>query len=577
MADSLKKLLDERRKVDSLYLEQLRELASNETDPEPARRYARQMIDLAAKDSVLHILRAGYLQLGNAERLLGNLEEAMTAYFTSLAFAERIGNKPAVGALYSSIADLYSGTQSHDNAILYYKRSIAILREDTDSVSLGSVLFNLGDEYLRIERPDTALQYLEESGEIFRRIDYPLGVAYNQGNMGVAYLGLKRYEAAEQNLVEAIELLEAFEDGYAISAYLIPLAEVYLARGQIKNAISRAERSLDLAREYGLKQEISEASRLLADLYEQQGNTDRALGHYKEYISYRDSINNLETIQRMADLRTEYEVSQKQVEVDLLNQQKRTQRIIVIATVIALVLIGLLAAGLYRRNQFIRETNQVIEREKERSENLLKNILPEETARELKEHGKVQAKSFPSVTVLFTDFKGFTGYAERLSPEALVQSVDHYFSKFDEIMEQYGLEKIKTIGDAYMCAGGLPDPTDDHAVRMVEAALTISRFVEESKKEETSDQVRFDVRIGISTGPVVAGVIGAKKFAYDIWGDTVNIAARMESSSEPGKINVSEPTYELIKDHFDCEYRGEVAVKNRGAMKMYFVRGEKNG
>jgi class 3 adenylate cyclase len=203
------------------------------------------------------------------------------------------------------------------------------------------------------------------------------------------------------------------------------------------------------------------------------------------------------------------------------------------------------------------------------------NILPEETALELKQHGKVRAKKFDSVTVLFTDFIGFTHYAHNLSPEELVESVDFYFSKFDEIMEKYGMEKIKTIGDAYMCAGGLPFPTDDHPIKMVQAAIEISEFIAEAKKDNKAKITHFDVRIGINTGPIVTGVVGIRKFAYDIWGDTVNVASRMETLSKPGRINISEYTYELIKDEFECEYRGEIDVKNKGMMKMYFVTGAK--
>jgi len=286
-------------------------------------------------------------------------------------------------------------------------------------------------------------------------------------------------------------------------------------------------------------------------------------------------VQNIATVQKMADLRTENEVSQKQSEVNLLNQQKKSQRIVMIATAIALFLIGILAFGLFRRNKFIQKTKKIIEEERNRSDSLLLNILPEETAQELKESGKVKAKKFESVTVLFTDFKGFTSYSNNLSPEVLVETIGFYFSKFDAIIEKHGLEKIKTIGDAYMCAGGLPFPSENHAENMIKAAMEIAEFVAETKKNVKATEMNFDVRIGINTGPVVAGVVGAKKFAYDIWGDTVNIASRMESNSEPGKINISENTYALIKDQFDCEYRGELDVKNKGVMKMYFVNGMK--
>jgi class 3 adenylate cyclase len=149
--------------------------------------------------------------------------------------------------------------------------------------------------------------------------------------------------------------------------------------------------------------------------------------------------------------------------------------------------------------------------------------------------------------------------------------VDYYFSKFDEIMGRYGLEKIKTVGDAYMCAGGLPFPSKDHASQVVSAALEITDFVQKSKQAGNGVNNRLNVRVGINTGPVVAGVVGTKKFSYDIWGDAVNIASRMESNSESGQINISENTYQLIKHQFACKYRGEIATKNRGTMKMYYV------
>ena len=171
---------------------------------------------------------------------------------------------------------------------------------------------------------------------------------------------------------------------------------------------------------------------------------------------------------------------------------------------------------------------------------------------------------------MFSDFKGFTSYAENLSPEDLVKTIDYYFSKFDLIMEKYGLEKIKTIGDAYMAVGGLSFDNTDQAKEMILAAKEMNAFVTKAKEESVTDAT-FDIRIGINTGPVVAGVVGTKKFAYDIWGDAVNIAARMESSSEPGRINISEYTYAIVKNDFECEYRGELAVKNRGVLKMYFV------
>jgi adenylate cyclase len=188
----------------------------------------------------------------------------------------------------------------------------------------------------------------------------------------------------------------------------------------------------------------------------------------------------------------------------------------------------------------------------------------------LMENGKVKAKKFSSVIVLFTDFKEFTKLVEHVEPEQLIRSIDYYFKKFDEITTRYGLEKIKTIGDAYMCAGGLPTVSTTHARNVILAAKEMIELVNK-KRDAQDDLIHFEIRIGIHTGPVVAGIVGLKKWQYDIWGDTVNIASRMESNSASGMVNLSESTYHEIKDEFDCTYRGEIEVKNHGPVKMYFL------
>jgi len=226
-----------------------------------------------------------------------------------------------------------------------------------------------------------------------------------------------------------------------------------------------------------------------------------------------------------------------------------------------------------RTAEVVEQKNEA-EKQRERSDELLLNILPEETAEELKATGKAKAKLFNEVTVLFADFKNFTKYSEKLSPEILVSEINECFSEFDKIMEQCGVEKIKTIGDAYMAAGGLPTPNSTHANDVVKAALEIQKFMSELRLlKEAEGKPAFVSRIGIHTGPVVSGVVGKKKFAYDIWGDTVNIASRLESSGEPGKVNISETTYKQIKDMFSCEYRGKIKAKNKGMIDMYFING----
>ncbi|MFK8102889.1 MAG: adenylate/guanylate cyclase domain-containing protein [Saprospiraceae bacterium] len=229
-----------------------------------------------------------------------------------------------------------------------------------------------------------------------------------------------------------------------------------------------------------------------------------------------------------------------------------------------------------RAKKALEEKTKLIEEERQRSDELLRNILPEAIAEELKENGKAKAQKYDDATVLFTDFKNFTRVAEKLTPEQLVQELDNCFRAFDFIISQYKIEKIKTIGDAYMCASGLSErntmPND-----IIKAGLEMQEYLNDIKKEKIAQGLPyFEARIGVHTGPVVAGVVGINKFAYDIWGDTVNIAARMEANCEEGKVNISESTFSKIQYRFNCNPRGKIAAKNKGMIEMYYVNGEVN-
>ena len=224
--------------------------------------------------------------------------------------------------------------------------------------------------------------------------------------------------------------------------------------------------------------------------------------------------------------------------------------------------------------RLVEQKTTELRNEKEKTEELLLNILPLETAQELKQNGAAQAKDYDMATVLFTDFKGFTMHSERLGAKELVAEIHHCFKAFDKIMVEHGVEKIKTVGDAYMAAAGLPTPNTTNPVDATKAALAIRDFMRDYQKQRVSEgREAFEIRIGVHSGPVVAGIVGIKKFAYDIWGDTVNVASRMESSSEVGKVNISQSTYELLKDYpeFKFHSRGRIKAKNKGELEMYFV------
>jgi len=221
-----------------------------------------------------------------------------------------------------------------------------------------------------------------------------------------------------------------------------------------------------------------------------------------------------------------------------------------------------------------REAHEAAEAEKRKSESLLHNILPLEIADELKRNGSAEPVYYDSVTVMFTDFQGFTAVAERLTPKALVAELDMCFSYFDSLMDRYNLEKLKTIGDSYMCAGGIPVRNTTHPVDCVLAALEIQAFMNQMKSIKESQGLPYwELRLGIHSGPLIAGVIGEKKFAYDVWSDTVNTASRMESSGIPGRINISGTIHDLVENFFECDYRGKVPAKNKGEIDMFFVNG----
>ncbi len=213
-----------------------------------------------------------------------------------------------------------------------------------------------------------------------------------------------------------------------------------------------------------------------------------------------------------------------------------------------------------------------LEAEREQSEKLLRNVLPEAVANELKQHGSVEPMVYESVTVLFTDFVGFTRISETMSPIELVEELDGCFTQFDEIIARHGLEKLKTIGDAYMCCGGLPTINRTHMIDAVLAALEFRAMMEQmAMLKEAAGEEFWQIRIGIHTGGVMAGVVGKNKFAYDIWGDAVNTASRMESSGNPGQVNISGDIYEKVKFFFRCTHRGQVEAKGIGKVDMYFV------
>lgn len=497
----------------------------------------------------------------------GDDAKALELHLQSLTMAEEINDTLRILTALTNIGGIYLNKEAtHKEALDYFSRSYKLSMLIKDDYSIGTSAANLGETYYKMGNDSTALIYLRQSEKAYA--DQPENLPYTLNYIGRVYTRQKKFDEAVAIHTRAFEISKKLDTKLDQTQSLVALAQAYAAKGDKDAAIKTYKQSLDVGIALNALTEMKDAYEGLTDNYSLIKEFDSAFKYQHLLLSVKDAIYNAETTKRLGRLQFTFDLAKKETQIKLNEDEIKRQKMVKYSFIGGFAVMVLFASVFFAQRNRIKNA-------KRRSDELLLNILPEETAEELKETGTAKTKSFESITVLFTDFKNFTIASEKLTPEELVAEINHCYSAFDRIVEKYGIEKIKTIGDSYMCAGGIPVPNNSHPFDVVRAGLEMVKFIEDNKNERIAKgQPYFELRCGIHTGPVVAGIVGIKKFAYDIWGDTVNTASRMESSGGIGRVNISGITYELVKEEFTCTYRGKIEAKNKGEIDMYFVEGK---
>lgn len=552
--------------------------------------------------------------IGYAHKFLERFSKAKSAFYSTIKSEGADAN--LLGSAWYNLGVIYQNENDADSALVCFNRARLQFTTAKDTRQVAQcynmealVYYKEDDQFNAMKRNDQALL-------IARRDGHPEVLSKGYEIRSFIHQDLFEFELALDNYKKHLSIRDSLltEERSLENKLLFDQYKVEQIEKQLRLIWAKSEMDvMNLAREKAQKEaererfnaKEKEDKLRISDLQNKELIAMQELQRLmllEEKLNVENKQKELALIQRdneLKELALEKErllVSENQKAIELLAQQNELERqrrlneeqeyensmrsILIVLLFIVLILFGILIAYRQLRRRKVRieqqsviiaESKREIEKEKEKSESLLLNILPHAVADELKMHGSAKPRLYKEVSVGFTDFSNFTSISENMSPEELVHKLDEIFYAFDMIIERHGLQQIKTIGDAYMFASGLPEEIPDHAYHMVQAAIEIRDFMDQHNKKLPVGAAKWNIRIGVNTGPVVAGVIGIKKFAYDIWGDTVNTAARMESSGKVAKVNISGSTFELVKDQFQTEHRGKIAAKNKGEIDMYFI------
>lgn len=533
---------------------------------------------------------------GQAERLVkssrerqlkGDFYGAIAELYKALRLYEGAGDQDGMAEVYNAIGTIHHYDHNYKQARSFYERSLQIRQEQGLRKEVALLYGNIGSLLEEMGLPDSALVFHRNNLRIRLEEGDGQWLAICYANLGSCFSKLGQRDSALHYLTRSLALVRRTAGSRLTGDVLAMLGQAEVDMGAHANAVPHCEEALSLARGSSSLPVTEKCLNCLYQAYSALGRRSQALAALEELVAVRDSMFGKERAKGLLKVEMDYAYERQHFADSLvaleqerkaqfaylqgLNKERDQKRMVILISLVVLAL----SVGLLSRLRFIQRSRNRIRAEMDRSEALLLNILPRPIADELKDRGRVQAKEVMGVSILFTDFHEFTRMSATMSAQELVETIDTCYRAFDGIAERHGLEKIKTIGDAYMCAGGLPEPHPDSVRNTVLAAMEMQRWVRgHSLQREQAGLPAFRMRAGIHTGGVVAGIVGRTKFQYDVWGDTVNIAARFVSAGAVDEVNVSEATRTGLGSDQGFRFiaRGKIMAKGKGEMDMFFVR-----
>jgi len=511
----------------------------NKSDYSKALEYYRTAIAIEKEIGNYEGIARHSMNIAVLYRNLGDLVSAIRYHQNVIEIAQHLqNNNLMLGHCYLNVGIIYSDLSNTDTAIYYYHEAMHLFEELGNKYLLSKCYGNLANLYRNAGEYSRAFELYHQAIAINKELEMPDSLSVNTGNLGLMYFAQHEYDKALDCLLQAYQFEGINGNRKNQAGWKANIASIYGTKSFHGYDLSKSKEyvleSITISEEVGAKSQLVELYKNLAEINEAQNDTQEAFANFKKYHYLDSQLHSDEAVKQSQQMEHYRKVQESEYEQEIK----------------------------VARHQATQE--------------LLHNVLPPSIAHRMIEGEKLIAEKLPSVSVLFADIVNFTKLSQRITAEELVEGLDTIFSSFDILAEKHGLEKIKTIGDAYMVVSGAPEPRADHAEAMAEFALEMVQAMKEFTSKTTGEKIQL--RIGIHSGEVVAGVIGKKKFAYDLWGDAVNTASRMESHGEAGKIHISDDfriavetcrgtslhTIEFIE-------RGEMEIKGKGMMKTYFL------